>query len=77
MPSVIRFLCYNPLPAPRTKGERVTYERLSRGWSQKCLAAAASVDEATVRRIEEDRQRLARRSVAIVLKTLGISGQLE
>jgi transcriptional regulator with XRE-family HTH domain len=74
MPAVIRFLSDNPLPAARTRGERVTYERMSRGWSRKRLAAAASVDEATVRRIEEDAQRLARRSVVAVLETLGIVG---
>ena len=72
MPAVIRFLAYNPSPAPRTLGERVGYERVARGWSRKRLAAAAAVDEATVRRIEADMPRLAHRCVGAVLKALGI-----
>jgi len=70
MPSVIRFLGYNPSPQPRTLGERVAFQRAARGWSRKKLAAHASVDKATVRRIEEDTPRLARRSVVAVLAAL-------
>jgi transcriptional regulator with XRE-family HTH domain len=74
MPTVIRFLGYNPSPEPRTIGERVAYERVARGWSRKRLAVAASVDEATVRRIEANAQRLARKSLRAVLFTLGLGG---
>jgi transcriptional regulator with XRE-family HTH domain len=70
MAAAIRFLGYNPLPSPTTNGERVARARIARGWSRKRLAAAASVDEATVRRIEEDAPRLARRSVGAVLAAL-------
>jgi transcriptional regulator with XRE-family HTH domain len=73
MAAVIRFLGYNPSPAPRTMGDRVAYERVARGWSRKRLASKASVDEATVRRIEEDTPRLARRPVLAVLKALEIA----
>jgi ribosome-binding protein aMBF1 (putative translation factor) len=69
---VIRFLGYNPSPAPRTMAQRVAYERIARGWSRKRLATVASVDEATVRRIEGDTPRLARRAVRAVLVALGI-----
>jgi transcriptional regulator with XRE-family HTH domain len=72
MPAVTRFLGYNPSPTPRTMGERVAHERIARGWSRKRLALAASVDEATVRRIEEDTPRLARRPFRAVLAALDI-----
>ena len=70
MPAVIRFLGYNPLPAPQSRGERVAYERVVRGWSRKRLAAEAAVDEATVRRIEADTAGLALKSLQRVLETL-------
>ena len=54
------FLGYNPSTLPTTVGERIAYERVARGWSRKRLADEAFVDEATVRRIEEDTPRLAR-----------------
>ena len=70
MPAVIRFLGYNPLPSPATPGERVAYERVTRGWSRKRLAASAGVDEATVRRIEEDVPQLTQRSLQAVSRAL-------
>ena len=73
MPAVIRFLGYNPSPTPKTIGDRVTRARIARGWSRKRLAAAGSVDEATIRRIEEDTPRLARRPVLAVLAALGLA----
>lgn len=70
MPAVIRFLGYNPSPAPKTLGEHVAYARIARGWSRKRLATVALVDEATVRRIEDDNSRLACRPVVAVLTVL-------
>lgn len=72
IPAVIWFLRYNPLPAPGTPGELVAFERVTRGLSRKRLAAAAGIDEATVRRIEEDTPRLGRRAVLAVRRALGI-----
>jgi transcriptional regulator with XRE-family HTH domain len=72
IPAIIRFLHYNPLPVPNTPGERVAYERIARGWSRKRLAAMARIDPATVRGIEEDTPRLARRPILAVSRVLGI-----
>jgi len=72
MPAVIRFLGYNPSPPASTPGERVAYERVARGWSRKRLAAMAGVDEATVRRIEQNTPRLAHRATLAVVSALGI-----
>ena len=74
MPAVIRLLGYNPSPPPSTPGARVAYERVQRGWSRKRLAALAGIDEATVRRIEEDTPELARPSTLAVRRVLGIAG---
>src|ERR1043165_4128731 len=46
-PSIIRFLGYNPLPVPKTRGEAVRRERLTRGIARKKLAELAGVDAAT------------------------------
>jgi hypothetical protein len=62
-------------PPPRrmgSQGGRVRNERLRRGWSRKNLAAQARVDEATIRRIEEDTSRLALRPLRQVLGALGM-----
>jgi transcriptional regulator with XRE-family HTH domain len=76
MPAVIRFLGYNPSPEPRTIGGLVAYERIARGWSRKRLASRALVDEATVRRIENDTPHLARRPMVAVLAALQIDAGL-
>jgi DNA-binding XRE family transcriptional regulator len=69
---IVRFLGYNPLPEPRTLGEAVRRARLARGWSLARLAVEASVDPATIRRIEENRARLGGRSKRSVCKCLSI-----
>jgi hypothetical protein len=71
-PRVIQFLGYNPLPSAATQGEAVRRERLTRGWSRRRVGREAGVDEATVRRIEADTPRLARKPLQRVLRTLGI-----
>jgi hypothetical protein len=76
LPAVIRFLGYCPLPVPRNRGDAVCRERMSRGWSRKRLARVARVDEATIRRIEENTSRLARRPLIAVLGALNIDSQV-
>jgi DNA-binding transcriptional regulator YiaG len=49
LPSIIRFLGYNPLPQPRTIGEALVAKRLERGWSRKVASRHLSIDESTLR----------------------------
>jgi DNA-binding XRE family transcriptional regulator len=72
-PAIIRFLGYNPLPVGTTRGQRIQRERMTRGWSRKRLARTAEVDEASVRRLEEDTPRLARRPVMAICRALGVT----
>ena len=53
-PAIIRFLGFNPLPEAVSLGESIRRERMSRGWSRPRLASIASVDEASVARLEQD-----------------------
>jgi hypothetical protein len=69
-PTIIEFLGYNPLPAATTLGTTIRQERLARGWSIERLAVESGVDPATVRRIEQDRPRLGKRSVGAVRRCL-------
>ena len=71
-PTLIKFLGYNPLPEPGTRGEAIARERICRGLSRKALAKLAGVDEATVRRLEANRPRTANRSMQAVCEFLGI-----
>ncbi len=73
-PAIISFLGYNPLAGPKTQAERVTYARMSHGWSRKRLARISGVDEATVRRIEAGASRL-RRPLLKVCRALGLSSR--
>lgn len=72
MPRIIAFLGYNPLPTGRTRGKTIIRERVTRGWSRKRLAEESGVDEATVRRVESDSQRVAKRVRKAILETLDI-----
>lgn len=72
-PAIIEFLGYNPLPEARTLGEAVRRQRLALGLTQEGLANHASVDPATVSRLEADRPRTAKRPTMAVLQTLGMS----
>jgi transcriptional regulator with XRE-family HTH domain len=72
IPVLIGFLGYNPLPAPRSPGEAIRWERLTRGWSQVALAARAEVDPATVARLEADTNRMATQSMRAVLTAIGL-----
>lgn len=60
-PALITFLSYNPLPSARTPRDAIRRERMTRGWSRKRLAREAGVDEATIRRLELDKGRIAAR----------------
>ena len=73
---MIRFLGYNPLPLPITRGQRVSYKRIARGWSRKRLALEAGIDEATVRGIEQMSPRVGRRAVLAVSRALTSKSQL-
>jgi hypothetical protein len=69
-PAIIRFLGYNPLPEPTTFGRLVMRERLSRGWSRPRLAVECEADVATIRRIERDTARLAKKTLRAVVRVL-------
>lgn len=69
VPGLIAFLGYNPLPEAHSFGKAIERERITRGWSRKNLAKRAGVDEATVKRVEEDR-RVSRRSYGAVHQAL-------
>jgi transcriptional regulator with XRE-family HTH domain len=71
-PNLIDFLGYNPLPEPVTRGQAVRRERISRGLSVKRLARLVGVDEATIRRLEADTPRMAKRPLAMLCSYMGV-----
>jgi transcriptional regulator with XRE-family HTH domain len=71
-PAILQFLGYDPWPEPITQGAAIRGERERRGWSRKRLAIRAGVDEATVRRIEENTARMARRPTEAIRTCLGL-----
>ncbi len=71
-PALIEFLGYNPLPEPKTFGQAVRRERISRGWSIARLAKEAGVDPATISRLERDSAVMAGSQVAAIARVLGI-----
>jgi transcriptional regulator with XRE-family HTH domain len=71
-PAIIAFLGYNPLPDPHTHGDAVRRERVALGWSRKKLAKVAGVDEATVKRVEADTPRMAKKPTAAILRALSL-----
>lgn len=72
-PGIIAFLGYNPMPEPRSLGQAIRRERLSRGWALERLAREAGVDPASIRRSEEDIARPARRVSDAVRRCLSIT----
>src|SRR3990172_6150033 len=60
-PALIGFLGYNPLPEPRTPGQSVRRERMTRGWSISRLAREAGGDPGPVGRPGPESCRLAKR----------------
>lgn len=53
IPAVVRFLEYDPLPKPRTFGERIVRAREAEGISRKRLAALLEVDEGALAKWEK------------------------
>lgn len=74
-PALIALLGYNPLPEPTSLGGAIQRARMSRGLSRKRLAALAGIDEASVRRMEEDTPRMAKPVQRSVLTVLGLQQQ--
>ena len=52
LPRIIRFLGYDPYPAPRSLGENLVAKRRQLGLSRKRMAARLGVDEGTMKRWE-------------------------
>jgi len=50
IPSIIRFLGYNPLPAFQTEGERLIAARKVRGITQKQMAKLLGINSTTLAR---------------------------
>ena len=71
-PRLIAFLGYNPLPEGQSRGQRIRRERISRGLSRKALADAVGVDEATVKRMEENVKGMAVRAIRAICRRLDV-----
>ena len=72
-PRMIAYLGYNPLPEGQSRGQRIRRERMSRGMSRKALADIAMVDEATIKRMEEDVTGMARRAIRAICRVLHVN----
>jgi transcriptional regulator with XRE-family HTH domain len=72
LPTIIRFLGYNPLPEPRTVSERLVANRLERGWSRKAASRHLGIDISTLRDWEHGKVILFRKHRRLVAKVLGI-----
>jgi len=71
-PRLISYLGYNPLPEAESRGQRIRRKRVSRGMSRKAAADAAGVDEATIKRMEEDVKGMANRAVRAICRLLDV-----
>lgn len=71
-PRLISYLGYNPLPEEKKRGGRIRRERISRGLSRKALADAVGVDEATIKRMEEDVKGMAGRAIRAICHELDV-----
>jgi transcriptional regulator with XRE-family HTH domain len=71
-PGIIDFLGYNPIPEPKTRGEMVQRERMSRGLMRLHLARLAGTVEKTIENLEKDVPGTTRRSLERVSKALGV-----
>ena len=71
-PALVEFLGYNPLPEPRTLGQAVRRQRMSRGWSIARLAREAGVNPATVSRLERDQSKMAGKGVDQIVGELDL-----
>ena len=66
IPSIIRFLGYNPFPAGHSLREKLTTARKALGLSQRKLAERLGVDESTLGGWETGRHRPAKKSSEII-----------
>jgi transcriptional regulator with XRE-family HTH domain len=73
LPLLTSYLGYSPLPVGETRGARIKSARLARGLSRRRLAQVAGVDEATIKRMEEDVRGMADRAIRVICKTLGVT----
>jgi DNA-binding XRE family transcriptional regulator len=73
LPSIIRFLGYNPLPEPRTIADRLVAKRLEHGWSRKVASRHLGIDESTLRNWEHGKIILFLKHRRLVAEVLGIA----
>lgn len=71
-PRLIAYLGYNPLPQGQSRGQRIRRERISRGLSRKALADSVGVDEATIKRMEENVKGMAGRAIRAICDKLDV-----
>lgn len=71
-PRLIAYLGYNPLPQGQSRGQRIRRERISRGLSRKALADTVGVDEATIKRMEENVKGMAGRAIRAICDKLDV-----
>jgi len=72
MPSIIRFLGYNPSPKPDSLGERLITWRTTLGIRRRAAAKLMGVDEATLARWEKGEREPGRKHSNIVARVLGL-----
>ncbi len=70
-PGIIRFLGYEPWPAPQTLGEALLAERRRRGLPIKQAAQELGVDEGSFRRWERGQWKATRRTAPAINAWLG------
>jgi len=70
LPGVIVFLEYDPLPVPRTFGERLLRARQALGLSQKDMARRIGADPRTLARWESGKSRPSTKKLTGKLKRL-------
>ena len=73
LPTIIRFLGYNPLPQPRTIAERLVAKRLERGWTRKAASRQLGIDISTLGDWEQGKIILFRKHRRLVAELLGIA----
>jgi transcriptional regulator with XRE-family HTH domain len=73
IPSIVRFLGYDPFPGPRNIAERLLAKRREMGWSIKAAARKFGVDEGTWGAWERGEMILFRKHRAMIARLLGLS----
>jgi DNA-binding XRE family transcriptional regulator len=75
VPNIIRFLGYNPLPAPSSAREKLLMARRRLGLSQKAMARRLGIDPTTLRHWELEKRRPSTRLSRITDGLLLASGR--